>query len=121
MAAAELLRSETAAEAASVQASTAVAQAGQTVAHRAAAPTLSDPRAYDIARAMLDGFDRHYTLFRQVSAAAKKRFEGADWAGQQRAQRERIEFYDKRVGEGVERLEREFLASSLSQDTWQLV
>jgi len=121
MAAAELLRSETAAEAASVQASTAVAQAGQTVAHRAAAPTLSDPRAYDIARAMLDGFDRHYTLFRQVSAAAKKRFEGADWAGQQRAQRERIEFYDKRVGEGVERLEREFLASSLSQDTWQQV
>jgi len=123
VAAAELLRSQAAAEAASVQASTAVAQAGHAVAHpeRAAAPTLSDPRAYDIARAMLDGFDRHYTLFRQVSAVAKRRFEAADWAGQQRAQRERIEFYDKRVGEGVERLEREFRASSLSQDTWQQV
>ena len=89
MAAAELARSGAAAEAASEQASMAVAQAGQTVAHpeRGSPPTLSDRRAYDIARAMLDGFDRHYTLFRQVSRAAKQRFEAADWAGQQRAQR----------------------------------
>ena len=35
----------------------------------------------------------------QVSAAAKQRFETADWHGQQRAQRERIEFYDQRVSE----------------------
>ncbi|MEP6873295.1 MAG: isocitrate dehydrogenase kinase/phosphatase AceK regulatory subunit, partial [Burkholderiales bacterium] len=61
----------------------------------AAFPTaLTDPRAFDIAQAMLDGFDRHYTLFREASADAKRRFEAADWHGQQRAQRERIEFYD---------------------------
>ena len=54
---------------------------------------------------MLDGFDRHYRLFREASTEAKARFEAADWHGQQRAQRERIEFYDKRVDEAAERLQ----------------
>jgi len=88
----------------------------------AAFPTaLTDPRAFDIARAMLDGFNRHYTLFREASADAKRRFEEADWHGQQRAQRERIEFYDLRVDEGAERLQREFQASELPKDVWQQV
>jgi isocitrate dehydrogenase kinase/phosphatase len=83
--------------------------------------SLSDSRAFDIAQAMLDGFDRHYRLFREASAQAKERFEAADWHGQQRAQRERIEFYDKRVDEGAERLQNEFNASELSMDVWQQV
>jgi isocitrate dehydrogenase kinase/phosphatase len=82
---------------------------------------LTDTRAFDIARTMLDGFNRHYRLFREASAAAKARFEAGDWHGQQRAQRERIEFYDTRVGEAVQRLEGEFQASSLSMDSWQQV
>ena len=84
-------------------------------------PRLSDPRAVEIAQALLDGFNRHYRLFREASAAAKQRFERADWHGQQRAQRERIEFYDKRVDEAAERLQREFAAATLSTDTWQQV
>jgi isocitrate dehydrogenase kinase/phosphatase len=68
---------------------------------------LTDPRAFAIAQAMLEGFNRHYRLFRAVSAEAKSRFERQDWRGQQLAQRERIEFYDKRVDEGAERLQRE--------------
>ena len=51
-------------------------------------PQLTDPRAVDIAQAMLEGFNRHYRLVRETSAAAKARFEAADWHGQQRAQRE---------------------------------
>jgi len=82
---------------------------------------LNDTRAFQIALAMLEGFNRHYRLFRQVSAEAKGRFERADWAGQQRAQRERIEFYDKRVDEGAERLQREFDAASLPMEVWQQV
>jgi isocitrate dehydrogenase kinase/phosphatase len=82
---------------------------------------LTDLRAFDIAQAMLDGFDRHYRLFREASADAKRRFEEADWHGQQRAQRERIEFYDLRVDEGAERLQREFQASELPKDVWQQV
>ncbi len=82
---------------------------------------LNDSRAFDIARAMLDGFNKHYRLFREASRDAKRRFERADWLGQQRAQRERIEFYDRRVEENAERLQKEFRAGSLSMDVWQQV
>ena len=82
---------------------------------------LSDSRAFDIAMAMLEGFNRHYQLFQETNAHAKQRFEEADWHGQQHAQRDRIEFYDRRVEEGAERLQREFDASTLSMDVWQQV
>jgi isocitrate dehydrogenase kinase/phosphatase len=82
---------------------------------------LSDTRAYDVALAMLEGFNRHYQLFSETNRAAKQRFEAADWHGQQRAQRERIEFYDMRVDEAVERLQTEFDVSALSDDIWQQV
>ncbi len=82
---------------------------------------LNDSRAFDIARAMLDGFNKHYRLFREASRTAKLRFERADWHGQQRAQRERIEFYDRRVEENAERLQTEFKAGTLSMDVWQQV
>ena len=74
--------------------------------------------ATDIAQAMVDGFDRHYRLFRAESSRAKQRFEIQDWHGQQRAQRERIAFYDMRVRECVLRLEREFRAQHLPMDVW---
>jgi isocitrate dehydrogenase kinase/phosphatase len=77
--------------------------------------------AYDIAKAMMDGFNRHYQLFRTESARAKHRFETSDWHGQQRAQRERIEFYDLRVREASMRLEREFKAGEQPMDIWQQV
>lgn len=79
---------------------------------------LDSPLAYDIAKAMLDGFNRHYRLFRTESARARQRFETADWHGQQRAQRERIEFYDLRVKEAVQRLEKEFQAGEQPMEVW---
>lgn len=82
---------------------------------------LDSALAHDIARAMVDGFNRHYRLFRTESARAKHRFETQDWHAQQRAQRERIEFYDLRVQECVKRLEREFKASHQPMDVWQQV
>ncbi|MGZ5237447.1 MAG: bifunctional isocitrate dehydrogenase kinase/phosphatase [Caldimonas sp.] len=82
---------------------------------------LTDARAFAIAKAMLEGFDRHYRLFRQASTEAQARFEAADWHGQQRAQVLRIEYYDKRVEEAVERLQNEFEAAALPMDVWQQV
>jgi isocitrate dehydrogenase kinase/phosphatase len=82
---------------------------------------LTDSRAFDIARALIEGFDRHYRLFSQTNLEAKTRFERADWHGQQRAQRERIEFYDQRVDEAAERLQREFRAATLPMEVWQQV
>ena len=70
---------------------------------------------------MMDGFNRHYHLFRTESARAKHRFETADWHGQQRAQRDRIEFYDLQVRECTKRMEREFKAGEQSMDIWQQV
>ncbi len=82
---------------------------------------LDAPQAYAIAQTMMDGFNRHYELFRSESARAQQRFEVADWHGQQRAQRERIEFYDLRVKECSARLEREFKAAEAPMDVWQQV
>jgi isocitrate dehydrogenase kinase/phosphatase len=77
--------------------------------------------AYSIAKAMMDGFNRHYQLFRTESARAQHRFETRDWRGQQRAQRERIEFYDLRVKECVMRLMKEFGADKQPMDVWEQV
>ena len=77
--------------------------------------------AFDIAKAMMDGFNRHYRLFRSESARAKHRFETRDWPAQQRAQRERIEFYDLRVNECVMRLHKEFKADERPMEVWEQV
>ncbi|MEH0167941.1 bifunctional isocitrate dehydrogenase kinase/phosphatase [Roseateles microcysteis] len=82
---------------------------------------LTDARAFEIANALLGGFNKHYRLFRATTAEAKQRFERADWHGQQRAQALRIEFYDKRVDEGIAMLEEQFQIGSLPMDVWQQV
>ncbi len=82
---------------------------------------LNDTRAYDIAQALLDGFDRHYRLFSENNRGAKLRYEQADWHGQQRAQRERIEYYDTRVDEAASSLQAAFTADALPMDVWQQV
>ena len=84
-------------------------------------PAIDSALAREIAQAMIDGFNRHYRLFRTESARAKHRFETGDWHGQQRAQRERIEFYDLRVRECQKRLEREFGAHQQPMDVWHQV
>jgi isocitrate dehydrogenase kinase/phosphatase len=75
--------------------------------------------AAQIARLIIEGFDKHYWLFRETSARAKGRFEDADWAGAQQAVRERIAFYDERVRECVARLRDELGAATLDDEAWQ--
>ena len=82
---------------------------------------LDAPQAYDIAQAMMDGVLRHYQLFRAASQAAKARFEQADWQAQQRAQSERIAFYDQRVNECVAHLNSKYHAGDLPMAVWQQV
>ena len=76
--------------------------------------------AQAVARTMLDGFDKHYRLFSESSAQAKKRFESGDWLGVQRAVRERIAYYDTRVNESVGMLQEKFAAEKIDDNTWQL-
>ena len=74
--------------------------------------------AREIAAVLIEGFDKHYRLFRATSAQAKQRFETADWADSQRAVQDRIRFYDERVRETVERLRAEFDLDGLEPGTW---
>jgi isocitrate dehydrogenase kinase/phosphatase len=82
---------------------------------------LSSQIAFDIARTILDGFDRHYALFRQASRAARSHFERADWATAQAAARARIDFYDSRVQECVQALEDEYAPEDVDDDVWREV
>jgi isocitrate dehydrogenase kinase/phosphatase len=75
--------------------------------------------AFAIAHALLEGFNKHYRLFRQISREAKGRFERAEWHAVRHAHAERIQFYDERVRETVERLQREFDTDALPDALWQ--
>nr|WP_315593411.1 bifunctional isocitrate dehydrogenase kinase/phosphatase [uncultured Cupriavidus sp.] len=82
---------------------------------------LSSQIAYDVARTMLDGFDKHYRLFREASLAAKTRFEAGDWHGLQKLQRDRIAFYNERVHETVVLLQDEYDAEHIDDGIWQQI
>jgi len=83
-------------------------------------PSGENPIAQAIAKALIDGFDKHYRLFRESSIQAKVRFETGNWLAAQRAVRERIAFYDARVNETVELLQGQFDADKIDTNTWQL-
>lgn len=77
--------------------------------------------AFLIAQGMLDGFNRHYRLFREISRHAKTLFETGDWHELQRISRERIAFYDKRVIECEQYLRRRYDTEALDDVIWQQV
>jgi len=79
----------------------------------------AEATAEAIAQALIEGFDRHYSLFREASARAKQRFEEARWHEVQDAVSERIRYYEDRVSECVERLNGEFAAATLDDQVWQ--
>jgi isocitrate dehydrogenase kinase/phosphatase len=87
--------------------------------HAAFPKLLSSQIAFDIARTIREGFDKHYRLFRQAARAAKRHFEQGDWAVAQVAARERIDFYDKRVQECVQMLEDEYDPAELTDEVWR--
>ena len=82
---------------------------------------LSSQIAFDIARTILDGFNKHYRLFRAVSQQAKIHFETGQWKAAQKSAQERISYYDKRVSECVAILEDEYTDSDLTDQVWREV
>ncbi|HTR57207.1 MAG TPA: bifunctional isocitrate dehydrogenase kinase/phosphatase [Casimicrobiaceae bacterium] len=79
----------------------------------------ADPAA--IARATLDGFNRHYAIFRDCARTAKKHFEDRHWLAIAHTSQDRIDFYDRRVLETVARLEREFGCAHIDEARWEAV
>jgi isocitrate dehydrogenase kinase/phosphatase len=75
-----------------------------------------------IARVMLDGFNTHYRMFREVSQQAKSHFENGDWHWLQGAVRERIAYYDRYVLLTIDQLQSEFDIRQLQRTTdWQQI
>jgi isocitrate dehydrogenase kinase/phosphatase len=74
--------------------------------------------AESIARTILDGFDHHYCLFREISARAKQHFERADWQTAHKDGVLRIRMYEQRVRETVNTLEERHPQSSHEIELW---
>jgi isocitrate dehydrogenase kinase/phosphatase len=79
------------------------------------------PEPAAIARATLDGFERHYALFRDCARAAKRHFEDGNWLAIAHTSQDRIDFYDRRVAETVARLERECGCARIDEARWEAV
>lgn len=88
-------------------------------------PERSPPRPLHIARAILEGFDRHYRLFREVAGLAKGRFEAGQWSLMRESATQRIDFYDQRVLEAVQHIEEHFDLAAMADEArdalWQAV
>lgn len=69
-----------------------------------------------VAQMVLDGFNRHYALFRYVAQRAKPLFEAGDWRAIQQLSRERIAYYDTRVNECSATLNTALKGSDASPD-----
>ncbi|MFM0473093.1 bifunctional isocitrate dehydrogenase kinase/phosphatase [Paraburkholderia strydomiana] len=82
---------------------------------------LSSQIGFDVAETLLEGFNRHYRIFRDAAIHAKALFESGDWHGLQKLARERITSYDDRVEECVALLEDEYDAENIDSEVWQQI
>lgn len=73
---------------------------------------------HDVARTILDGFDKHYRLFRQAAVRAKVHFEAADWTAARLLNHERIHMYDQRVVEAVATIADRFPQIAEHEELW---
>lgn len=72
----------------------------------------------NIARSILAGFDRHFTIFSKITNGARKRFENADWEAERIASRDRIMFYDIRVKDAIRDLHKLFDLDQFNDSLW---
>jgi isocitrate dehydrogenase kinase/phosphatase len=75
----------------------------------------------EVARAILEGFDKHYRLFRQAATEAKALFERAAWPQMRTLARERIQMYDRRVEEAVRALLDRYPEAEVDESLWPAI
>lgn len=78
-------------------------------------------RASQLARAILTGFERHYSFFAEITSDARQRFERADWVAVRDASAQRISFYDQRVSETIAKVRSTYQIKCLDEPLWQEV
>jgi len=74
--------------------------------------------AREIAQVILDGFDKHYQVFRKFNDEAMTCFERSDWARSGAAGKERILGYETRVSETVTKLNSRFPGAAEHTHLW---
>lgn len=77
--------------------------------------------ARGIATTILQGFNRHFEIFQQITSGARQRFEDADWDAVQAASQERIVLYDRRVKETIETMRELYHITSIDPELWREV
>ena len=80
--------------------------------------TVSKSLSKNIADTILVGFDRHFSIFTEITRGARERFETAAWEAERIASRERIEFYDIRVKDAIRDLNKLFELDNFSGALW---
>lgn len=75
----------------------------------------------EVARTILEGFDRHYRLFREAAVRAKTLFEQAAWPAMRALARERIQMYDLRVEEAVRTLLDRYPEAEVDEALWPAI
>lgn len=78
-------------------------------------------KAQAIAQAIINGFDRHFSLFQDISSGAKQRFELSDWKAVQQAAKDRIYFYDLRVQESTKYIREKLNILHAEEPLWRQV
>ncbi|MCP4389917.1 MAG: bifunctional isocitrate dehydrogenase kinase/phosphatase [Gammaproteobacteria bacterium] len=71
-----------------------------------------------IANTILNGFNRHFSIFSKITKGAKERFENADWDAERTASRERIKFYDIRVKDAIRDMQKLFDLEPFNSQLW---
>lgn len=74
-----------------------------------------------IAQIILEGFDRHYALFRKYSQAGRECFESADWNRSADLNLKRISGYEERVRETVDIVLERFPEAAVKTESWPRV
>lgn len=74
--------------------------------------------AVEIAVTILNGFNRHFSIFTEITRGARQRFENADWQAERDAARERIEFYDHRVQDAIGDLQKLYELETFDSQLW---
>lgn len=74
-----------------------------------------------VANTILEGFDKHYRLFREISAQAHRHFLQADWEAAKQAAISRIQMYDQRVEEAVRAVLERFPDAAKDEELWRQI
>jgi isocitrate dehydrogenase kinase/phosphatase len=71
-----------------------------------------------IAETILNGFNRHFSIFTRITKEAGARFEKAAWDEERAVSRERIKLFDLRVNDATEDLKQQFNLTPFNGELW---